>query len=449
MCRYSKSGANSMSSRARQWFLLLLVVCGPSFAAEGVLKAGAARVDITPPIAELPAPYTTVFDKIWVRALVLDNGSTRAAIVVADVPTIEAGIFRDLLHKISQQAKVPPENILLGTTHTHNSIRVDADGPGVFLVGSRKFADRVVAASLEAVEQATARLQPARAGYAVGKTYLVANRNEWYPAQQRYIDGIDRSDNGSVDHGLRVLKLATVSGEPIALLLNYGIEPVVGQPAKSEIGGDVPGATSRYIEQTLGDRAVAIFTIGAAESPLYRVKPDPQSGSVDVQRAHEIVRAMGTILGEEALATANASKLTANVRIAGARRNWQCPGKITTPLNLPNQCAYTPAAKLPACQFTDQDADPIDVSMSLLKIGDVALVQADANVSSALGAKLQRASPLNDTVIVALTFGPAHFLIDDASYPLNTYEATATRAKRGCAEKGFLDNALQMIEQLH
>jgi hypothetical protein len=178
------------------------------------------------------------------------------------------------------------------------------------------------------------------------------------------------------------------------------------------------------------------------------VKPDPQSGNADVATVHKIVSAMGTILGEEALAAARDSRLTSNLRIVGARRTLQCPGKITTPLNLPNSCAYTPDSKLPTCEFTDKDADPVDVSMGLLKIGDVALVQTDANVSSALGEKLQRASPLNNTMIVALTFGPAHFLVDDASYPLNTYEATATRVKQGCAERGFLDNALLMIEQV-
>jgi len=51
-------------------------------------------------------------------------------------------------------------------------------------------------------------------------------------------------------------------------------------------------------------------------------------------------------------------------------------------------------------------------------------------------------------IAVAINFGPAHFVVDEASYPLNTYEATASRFKRGCAEQGFLDNALQMIDQV-
>jgi hypothetical protein len=262
-------------------------------------------------------------------------------------------------------------------------------------------------------------------------------------------DGIDRSGNQPVDASLAVLKFETLSGEPIAFVLNYGIEPVVAMASPTEISGDVPGATSRYIEDEFADKAVAIFTIGPAASPLYRVRPDPQSGTADVDRAHEIVGAMGTILGEEALAAAKDSKLTSTLRIAAAKRVLQCPGKNTTPFNLRTQCAYTPDSKLPACEFKDTDSDPVSLSMWLLKIGDVALVQADANVTSELGEKLRRASPVSNTLIVALNFGPARFVVDEASYPLNTYEATASGFKRGCAEQGFLGNALQMIDQLH
>jgi Neutral/alkaline non-lysosomal ceramidase, N-terminal len=430
-----------------KWVLLLTVLAGPVFAAEGALKVGAARVDITPPVAELPPPYKTIHDRIYVRALILDSGAARAAVVVADVPNIQAAIFADLSQRISRQANVPLENILLGSTHTHNSIRVDSDGMGLSIAGSQKFADRVVAASLDAVKQATANLRPARAGFAAGKAHLVGDRDEWYPAQHRYIDGINRS--GPVDSTLGVLKFESLSGEPIALLLNYGIEPVVGMPAASEISGDVPGAASRYIEERLADKAVAIFTIGTAESPLYRVKPESETTAAEVDRVHQIINAMGTILGEEALAAAaEIRKPVANVQIGGAKRTLQCPGKATTPFNLPNQCAYTPDSKLPACVFKDKDADPVKLSMWLLKIGDVALVQTDANVSTAVGEKLKQAAPLANTLMVALTFGPFRFVVDDASYPLNTYIATATTAKQGCAEQGFLDNALQMMEQL-
>ena len=149
---------------------------------------------------------------------------------------------------------------------------------------------------------------------------------------------------------------------------------------------------------------------------------------------------MATLLGEEALAAASEVRNPAsNVQIGGAMQTLQCPGKITTPFNLPRECSFKPHPTLPACVFKDKDTDPVNLNMWLLKVGDVALVQSDSNIMPAVGDKLKQASPLANTLIVSLNFGPMRYVIDDASYVLNTYEATASRAKQGCAEQGFID----------
>ena len=49
-------------------------------AQSGKLKVGAARVDITPPInPDYPPSGKYAHEKLYIRAIVLDNGSTRAA----------------------------------------------------------------------------------------------------------------------------------------------------------------------------------------------------------------------------------------------------------------------------------------------------------------------------------------------------------------------------------
>ena len=72
-------------------------------AATGSLRAGAARVDITPLVEELAIPFKTVHDQVYARVLMLDNGSARAAIVMLDVAAIEAGVFADLSRRIAEQ----------------------------------------------------------------------------------------------------------------------------------------------------------------------------------------------------------------------------------------------------------------------------------------------------------------------------------------------------------
>jgi neutral ceramidase len=97
--------------------------------------------------------------------------------------------------------------------------------------------------------------------------------------------------------------------------------------------------------------------------------------------------------------------------------------------------------------FIDKDAPPVTLNMGLMRIGNLALVAVDTNVSPMLWLKLSAASPVTNTAVVALTYGPLHYAIDDASYPLNTYEATAATAKQGCIEKGFINDALDLMEK--
>ena len=74
-------------------FLTLLVVVGlamPS-ATWGQLRAGAAKIDITPSMGvsldgsiSKNGPATSVHDRLHARALVLEDGTSKIAIVVVD-----------------------------------------------------------------------------------------------------------------------------------------------------------------------------------------------------------------------------------------------------------------------------------------------------------------------------------------------------------------------------
>ena len=77
---------------------LLLIASVSTVTAQGVtpgpLRVGAARVDITPAPADLPKQYLGVNDPVYSRAIVIDNGTTSAALVTVEVislPDVVAG----------------------------------------------------------------------------------------------------------------------------------------------------------------------------------------------------------------------------------------------------------------------------------------------------------------------------------------------------------------------
>jgi Neutral/alkaline non-lysosomal ceramidase, N-terminal len=412
------------------------------------LMAGAARVDITPEVADLPAPLTSVHDPLYIRTLVIDSAGQRAVVVVVDTPAIVADIYYDLIDRISAEFGVPAGQILLGTTHTHNSLRVAPPGESP-IPQSEKFTQAVIDGTLQSIRDAVAAMQPAKAGYSAGESSLISGRNEWLPAQHRYIDGVDRTGTEAVDRTFGVYEFAALDGTPIAAILNYGVEPVIFEQANTQVSGDVPGAVSAYVEDQVGGGMVALFTVGAPASLTYRVWPE-DSDKRRLETSARMMDAYGILMGEEALAQmARIEGSTAPLAIASAGDQLTCPGKKTTPRNLRNMCAYTADSTLPACEFKDAPFNDVTLTMNLLRLGDVYYLAADGNVVPALWEKVKSQSPFTHTQFVGANFGPFRFVVDDRGYQLNTYPATDTRAQANCAETGVLESFAKMSELLH
>src|SRR5690242_3471310 len=72
--------------------------------AAGTLRAGAAKVDITPPLQPMSNGWPeTLRDHLYVRAIVLDNGTTRAALVNADQGGLGDPVWNDASKRIAAE----------------------------------------------------------------------------------------------------------------------------------------------------------------------------------------------------------------------------------------------------------------------------------------------------------------------------------------------------------
>src|SRR5436190_23952826 len=102
--------------------LLLFIMCfGVAQAADhGSLRAGAARVDITPPVnPEYPPSGKYAHERLYIRAIVLDNGVTRAALIGADQSNIAEEVWTIAAKQIAQELGCPVENVIMSATHSH------------------------------------------------------------------------------------------------------------------------------------------------------------------------------------------------------------------------------------------------------------------------------------------------------------------------------------------
>jgi hypothetical protein len=92
------------------------------FGAEpGPLRVGAAKVDITSPQTALPLGSTSIHDRVYARAIVLDDQETRAVLLGADVGMFTEDSYEELSQRIAKEVGCPIEHIVMTGTHTHGS----------------------------------------------------------------------------------------------------------------------------------------------------------------------------------------------------------------------------------------------------------------------------------------------------------------------------------------
>src|SRR5699024_8510682 len=92
-----------------------------------VFKAGFAEKDITPDIGmEQPGGYHKAYhrsfhDRCKVRAVVLDDGEKRIAIVGLDLLFISRNIVKEVRSKIKECCGISTNHIMVGASHNHSA----------------------------------------------------------------------------------------------------------------------------------------------------------------------------------------------------------------------------------------------------------------------------------------------------------------------------------------
>jgi hypothetical protein len=444
-------------------FVCVMILAAAAYGAEaGSLRVGAARVDITPAANALPVPYTSIRDHIYARAIVLDNGRTRAVLVGVDLIGIDEDLWADASKQISQELQCPVENILMSATHSHSTPYPEWGGPDAPADPNRPaFRAKLKEGVIAAVRQAKGKLQPARMGFGTGATYLNVNRDAINPETRLWYQGPNL--DGPSDKTVAVLKFETPSGEPIAVYANYAMH-AINFYMMGILSGDFPGATSRYVEAAYDDKVVAIWTSGAAgdQNPLYLrlhyaargakgalggdlLGMSPIAGlSLDkaVDNLDKWVDSMGRVMGEEVLRVMETTKRTSSeVRIWGGAKTPSCPGRNRT---------NTGREGAPG---TYVDADPVTIRVGLLTIGSTAgstaLAMVNAEVYSSIAQRLKKESPITDTVMVTLADGAANsgYIPSDEAYGHNTFQVLGTHLKPGCAENAIVNSELELMTE--
>jgi hypothetical protein len=249
------------------WPVLLLGVLGlfavaAQDASAAQLRAGAAKVDITHP------DHPPKNERLYARALVIDDGTTTAVLVAVDAVAIgEIGyIGNDYLPAVrsalQRELKLKPEHVLVNASHCHGIVAPDA-------------AQRTI----QAVREAHGRMVPVRAGTGAGSEDRISENRRLRLKNGKEADvrhayslppDTEIAGVGPIDPQIGVLRLDAESGKTVAVVYNFACHPIQGVPGGTNTA-DLTGFSSRVIEENLSEGAVALFVQGCAGdvNPVY------------------------------------------------------------------------------------------------------------------------------------------------------------------------------------
>ncbi|NMA19925.1 MAG: hypothetical protein GX927_05040 [Lentisphaerae bacterium] len=230
------------------------------------LHAGVGKCEITN-----REPGVVVADPLYARALVLDDGQTKAVIIAMDVTAIGGRAVSDgmlpdvgeeflpcLREKIAAELGIPGCNVLVNASHTHP--------PGRMLCNDQEQVRRTFAA----VQQAAGSMQPVKVGSIVGKEERVAmnrtlrlkNGRDWTIRHSIPSPPPDQiCGSGPLDNSVGIIRFDRLDGTPLALIFNFACHPLFGNYDGS-LTANFPGEAARIIELELD--TTALFLQGAA-----------------------------------------------------------------------------------------------------------------------------------------------------------------------------------------
>jgi neutral/alkaline ceramidase-like enzyme len=417
------------------------------------LRAGAAKVDITPSPGELPKNSRGILDRLYARTIVLESSVSTAALITIDAGAVPDAVWQAVTGQIEKELKIPADSVLLTATHTHSA-------------GAQRGQD-YTQKIVESVRLAKGRLAPARVGYGTGESYINVNRQIIDPRTGRWWEGANHE--GPSDKTVAILRFEGLDGTPIAVYYNYAVHAVIAGQL-DQISADIPGAASRYVEDSFDNRIVALWSSGAAgdQNPIYyqqtydlrdiRVKDYAKRG-VDISNAmppggegldrndptvarlmnqqRQMVTSMGQFLGEEVLHVMRTiARSETAVLLRGSFATVRCPGRERTDQGRAG------------VEGTYKETTPVEIRLGLLRVGNVMIGAVNAEVFTSIAQRLKRESPYKATMLATLTNGAARsgYIPDDASFGKQTFEVLSSRLQPGCAESAIVNGILGLMD---
>jgi len=431
----------------------LLLLTAPLHA-EG-LRAGYAKVDITPAgpvfmggydLRNAPSDGIHGNDRLYVRALILEQGGIRIAFVMADI----IGIYNhdSWRSKISEATGIPAANILLGDVHNHAA-------PSPFDKRNAKWVQQFEPALLAVVRDATARIQPVHIAAGTGHSRIAMNRRQVRPNDSLSTLTFDENDRsqtfgkaktdkpveirefagvvrlganpqGPIDDQVQVVRIDSTSGKPVAVMIHYACHGTSLGGRNSKISGEWMGRMQDYVEKQFPGVG-SIFLQGAAGD----INPRVVGGLDGYQDDVKTTWALGDEIGAEvARVYRSLSPLPSTSELIQLE---------TREILLPRQYR----------ELFENFADTaVKVQTTAVRISDLMWITFPGELFHAIGEHVRAAAPSAYPHILGYTNGYVGYFPEQKAYAEGGYEVATTHLDPA-AERIYMREIAELMKRFH
>ncbi len=464
---------------------VLLIATPPALAAPpATLRAGAAAVDVTPQEFPLNMPggfnanmAQSAHDPLHSRAMVLDDGTTKLAMVVVDSLGVSPEVIEESKQIASRETGIPASQMLICSTHSHSCPQSGTtEGPAP-AVAYRKLLLNGIARS---IIDAHAALQPASVGAAAHPLPEEVFNRRWYlkpgkmppnpfgrmdivkmnpPRGPAFLD----RPAGPTDPDITVISVLNAKNRPLALFANYSLH-YVGAIPRGQVSADYFGEFARLMPARLrgGDDFVAMMSNGTSGD----INNIPFTVTRPPREPFEQCRIVARKAADTAwFAQQKVEQHRSDARLGMVQREIELTYRRPTDeeLAFARKVLATKdekeLAKLPrlaeayarrTIAAAEREEDTVVVKLQAIRIGDLAVCGIPFETFVEIGLELKDLSPFPHTMVIGLANGRYGYLPTPEQHRLGGYETwLGTNRVQKDASVILVDNLSEMLTELN
>lgn len=444
-------------------------------------RAGAATANVSPWIGlsinggmqDRKVEY--VHDELQARALVLDDGDTRLALVVVDSCMVPRSIFDPAKVLAERQTGIPADHILMSATHTHSAPAATAVFQSDPDPEYQKFLTRRLA---DAVVRAFHHLEPARIGWGAGQVPDQVFNRRWKMKPGRIppnpFGGTDQvkmnppagsSDliepAGPTDPVVSVLSVRALDGRFISVLANYSLHYV---------GGTASGHASADYFGWFAHRIGRLLQAGDQDPPFVGILSNGTSGdinNIDFRRPRESrapyqqMRWVADRVAEEAARVVQSLSYQDWVPLQARQTEIELAVRRPDPEALGKALRIVSQARGPHMQtleeiyaretlFLSEYPERVSLLLQALRVGDLGIAAIPCEVFVEIGLELRGKSPFPQQFTISLANGYNGYLPTPEHHALGGYETWRARSSylEVTASRKITGELLQLLKML-